>query len=167
MSDHKTIVTKQPRYFTEAELQDFMALVRAGGEVGEAVLENNVRNAKCLVFLRQGGCLSGVAALKNPLPSYRQKVGKKTGVFVGASEFSFELGYIFVLPSARRQGFSIELTSAALLAAEGKGVFATSHTNNVSMHATLGKFCFVKSGSVYASSKGNHDLQLFLRPAVQ
>lgn len=144
-----------------------MAFVRAGGEVGNTVLEKNVRNAECLVFLRQGSCLSGVAALKNPLQSYRQKISKKTGVLVEASEFPFELGYIFVLPSARSQKLSVDLTRAALLRAQGKGVFATSRIDNVRMHATLGKFSFVKSGCVYTSSSGSYDLQLFLRPATQ
>lgn len=88
-------------------------------------------------------------------------------MLVGASEFPFELGYVFVLPSARRQGFSVELARLALSAAEGKGVFATSRTNNDKMHATLRRFGFVKSGCIYASGKGNHDLQLFLQPAAQ
>lgn len=166
MNGHKTIVAQQPDFFTEAELQDFIAFVLAGGEVADAVLGNNVRKAKCLIFLRQGDCLSGVAALKNPLQSYRQKIEKKTGVPVAASDFPFELGYIFVLPSARRQGLSVELTSAALSAAEGKGVFATTRTNNLGMLATLGKFGFVQSGCVYASRKANQDIQLFLWPAA-
>lgn len=163
----KTIIAKQPCLCTEGELQDFIALVRKGGEVGDAVLESNVRNAKCLVFLRQVGCLSGVAALKNPLPSYRDMIAKKSGMSVGTSKFPFELGYIFVLPSARRQGFSVELTAAALSAAENNGVFATSRTNNDGMHATLGKFGFEKAGSIYSSNTGKHYLQLFLRPATQ
>lgn len=163
----KTIIAKQPCFFTEAELQDFMALVRAGGEVGDAVIDNNVRSAKCLAFLRQGDCLSGIAALKKPLLSYREKIEKKSGVAVEVSEFSFELGYVFVLPSARLQGFSIELTAAALSAAENEGVFATSRTNNDGMHSTLGRFGFNKAGSVYASRNANHHLQLFLRPAAQ
>lgn len=166
MSGHKIIVAQPPCFFTEAELQDFIALILAGGEVDDIVLKNNVCNAKCLVFLRQGGCLSGVAALKNPLQSYRQKISKKAGVLIDTSEFPFELGYIFVLPSARRQGFSVELTNAALSAAEGKGVFATSHAKNEHMHATLDRSGFIKSGCIYASSKGNRDLQLFLRPAA-
>lgn len=144
-----------------------MALVRAGGEVGGDVIENNVRNAKGLVFLRQGGCLSGIAALKNPLQSYRQKISKKTGVLVEASEFPFELGYIYVLPSARHNNISGDLTRAALSIAEGEGVFATSRIDNIYMHTTLGRFGFVKSGCIYTSSKGSHDLQLFLRPAAQ
>lgn len=167
MFSDQTLVAQKPGSFTETELQDFIAMVRAGGEVGDAVLEENVRNAECLVFLRQGSCLGGVAALKNPLPGYRHTIKVKTGVTVGASEFSFELGYVFVLPSVRRQGFSVALTRAALATAGGKGVFATSRTNNDGMHATLKKFSFVQTGSSYASVHGDHYLQLFVRRAFQ
>lgn len=167
MNSQKNVSAQPPDFFSEAELQDFIAFVRAGGEVGDSVLENNVRNAKCLVFLRQGDCLSGVAALKNPLLSYRKKIEKRSGKKIEVSEYPFELGYVFVLPSARRNGFSVELTNAALAAAEGKGVFATTRTNNDGMQATFQKFGFVKGGSAYASGKGEHQLQLFLRPAAQ
>jgi GNAT superfamily N-acetyltransferase len=91
----------------------------------------------------------------------------KAGVTVEASEFPFELGYVFVLPSARRQGFSIRLTRAALTTAGGKGVFATSRTNNDGMHATLEKFGFVQTGSSYASIDGDHHIHLFVRRASQ
>lgn len=167
MSVDQTLVAKKPRCFTEVELQDFIAMVRAGGKVGGAVLEKNVRNAECLVFLRQGSCLSGVAALKNPLLSYRKTIKSKSGIAVKASEVPFELGYVFVLPSARGQGFSVELTRAALSAAGGKGVFATSCTNNEAMHKTLWKFGFVEAGSPYRSGRGGHRLQLFVRHAAQ
>lgn len=166
MNNQKKIVAQPPDSFSEAELQDFIALVRAGGEVNGTVLESNVRNAKCLVFLHQGDCLSGIAALKNPLLSYRKKIEKKSCEKIKAPEYPFELGYVFVLPSARRKGFSVELTSAALSAADGKGVFATTRVNNDGMQATLKKFGFAKGGSAYASGKGDHQLQLFLRPAT-
>lgn len=167
MSDQKSIVAQPPGSFSEAELEDFIAMVRAGGEVGDTVLEQNIRSAKRLVFLRQGGCLRGIAALKNPLLSYREKIEEKTSIELKASQFPFELGYVFVLPSARRQGLSMELTDAALLASEGKGVFATSRTDNDGMHVTLGKFSFVKAGPTYKSRDGTHNIQLFLRPAAQ
>jgi GNAT superfamily N-acetyltransferase len=147
MSGDKSLVARKPRFFSEIELQDFIAMVRAGGEVGDVVLERNVREAECLVFLRRGRCLVGVAALKNPLSSYRTTIKLKSGVAVKPSEFPFELGYVFVLPSARRQGCSVELTRAALSAAGGKGVFATSRTINDGMQATLRKFGFTRTGS--------------------
>ncbi len=167
MNADYTVVAQKPVSFTEMELQDFIAMVRAGGEVGDAVLETNVRNAECLVFLYQRSCLSKVAALKNPLPNYRRNIKSKSGVAVEASEFPFELAYVFVMPSARREGFSVELTRAALSAAGEKWVFATSRTKNHAMRATLWKFGFVAAGSPYPSDRGEHHLQLFVRRAAK
>jgi hypothetical protein len=67
-----TIVAQPPGIFAESEIQDVLAMVREGGEVGDAVLEENVRKAKCLVVARQDSCLVAVAALKNPKASYRR-----------------------------------------------------------------------------------------------
>jgi GNAT superfamily N-acetyltransferase len=63
---------------------------------------------------------------KNPLSSYRQNIESKAAVALNDTEFPFELGYVFVLPSARRQGLAVKLCQAALSLAEGRGVFATA-----------------------------------------
>ena len=127
MNAEQTLVAQSPQSFTETEIQDFIAMVRAGGEVEEAVLKRNVRNAKCLVFLRRGLCLTGVAALKNPLPTHRKTIKSKAGVAIKASEFPFELGYFFVLPSARRQGLSVELARRTLGDWRGRGFCHIAH----------------------------------------
>jgi GNAT superfamily N-acetyltransferase len=160
------LIAQPPEAFSEAEIQDFLAMVRAGEEVGGAVLEQNVRNAKCLVVARQGSCLVGVAALKNPQASHRQTIKTKAGVAVESQDFAFELGYIFVLPSARRQGLAVKLCRAALAAADGKGVFTTARTNNDGMNAILLMFSFAKAGRPYESERGGYQLQLFIRHAA-
>ena len=163
-----TLIAHGPQSFSEAELQDFIAMVRAGDEVGRDVLERNVRHAQCLVFLRRASCLTGVAALKKPLPRYRQTIKSRSGVPVEATDFPFELGYVFVLPSARRQGLSKVLARAALSASRENGAFATARTDNTAMHATLRRCGFEKkAGSSYASGRGNYHLQLFVRPPAQ
>src|SRR5258708_39779953 len=101
MTTDFTLVAQPPQTFTEPDIQDFMALVRAGGEVGETVLEENGRHAKCLVAARQASCLVGVAALKIPKPRYRRSIKVTAGAAVRADRVPFELGDIFVLPSAR------------------------------------------------------------------
>lgn len=167
MSAQHTLLAQPPQSFAEAEIQDFMAMVRAGGEVGDVVLEENVRKAECLVVVRQASCLVGVAALKNPLDSYRRNIKSKAGVAVDAQDFPFELGYVFVLPSARRQGLAVKLCRAALAPADGKGVFATARTNNDGMIAILPMFAFSKTGRLYGSVRSGHQLQLFVRHAAQ
>ena len=162
-----SLVLQPPQAFAEIEIQDFMTMVRAGGEVGDTVLEQNVRNAKCLVVVRQDSCLVGVAALKNPQASYRQSIKAKAGIAVDAQDFPFELGYIFVLPSARRQGLAVKLCRAALAFADGKGVFATTRINNDGMNEILTKFAFLKTGRPYGSVRDGYQLQLFVRHAAQ
>lgn len=167
MTTKYTIIAQSPGALDEAEIQDFIAMVRAGGEVGDAVLEENVRKAECLVVVRQASCLVAVAALKNPKTSYRKKIQVKVEGAMDADDFPFEFGYLFVLPSARNQGIGAKLSEAALSAARGKGVFATARTNNDGMHVILPKVGFLKVGKPYASGRGGHQLQLFLRPAAK
>jgi len=167
MRSSHILVAKPPEAFSESEILDFMALVHAGNEVGNIVLERNVRQAKCLVFGRQASCLVGVAALKNPLNSYRQNLESKAGVALNDMEFPFELGYVFVLPSARLQGLAVKLCQAALPLAEGGGVFATARTNNDGIAVVLEKVGFSKAGHPYRSSRSDYRLQLFVRHATQ
>ncbi len=161
------LVAKPPEAFSEPEILDFMALVHAGNEVENVVLERNVRNAKCLVFGRQASCLVGVAALKIPLSSYRQNIESKVVVALNEMEFPFELGYVFVLPSARLQGLAMKLCQAGLSLAEGRGVFATVRTNNDGMTMVLAKVGFSKAGQPYLSRRGDYRIQLFVRHVTQ
>ncbi len=161
-----TVVNRKPSDCHDTEIRDFMTFVLAGGEVSPTGLERRIRSATSLVFLTIGCCLCGVAALKRPEPGYRRHVSSSSGILLSESEFPYELGWVFVLPSARGRRFSVNLTRAALSSAGTEGVFATSRTDNVKMHATLTEFHFVSAGRPYASRRGDHKLQLFLRRAT-
>src|SRR6266536_5897073 len=160
------LVAQPPQAFAELEIQDLIATVRAGGEVGGAILEENVRNAKCLVIVREASLLVGVAALKIPKAGYRRDIKTKAAATIGVEEFPFELGYVFVLPSARRQHLGLRLCRAALDPADGKGVFATARTDNVGMNAILSKLGFSRTGRSYGSERGAYQLQLFVRKGI-
>lgn len=165
MSNEFTIVAKQPCQCSPIELEDFIALVQVGGEVVNEGLEDRVKYAECLVCLKENDCLVGVAALKNPREHYRRSISKNAKIAIKPVEFPFELGYIFVLPSSRRKGYSVCLVNTALSEANGKGVFATSRVTNEAMHKTLYKYKFEKVGRVYPSENGKEKIQLFLRRA--
>src|SRR5712692_4061160 len=130
-------------------------------------LENRIRSAVRLIFLSVCCCLCGVAALKRPERRYRKDVSSKSGIPLPEAEYPFELGWVFVMPSARGRRFSLDLTQAALSAAGTAGVFATSRTDNIPMHAVLTKFGFVPAGHPYPSTRGSHQLQLFVRRSAQ
>lgn len=167
MSGPINVLSRKPSDCHDTEIGDFMALVLAGGEVVSKDLESRIRSAASLVFLTVGCCLCGVAALKRPELSYRKRISLSADVPLSQNEFPYELGWVFILPSARGRKFSIDLTRAALSAAGTQGVFATSRTDNHGMHATLSRFQFVLAGKPYSSGRGNHQLQLFLRRAAQ
>lgn len=163
MSGPVQVVSRSPGDCHDSEIKDFMALVLAGGEVTPNGLEDRIRSAVSLVFLTIGCCLCGVAALKRPEASYQRQVSSKSGVPLPEREFSYELGWLFIMPSARGRRFSVDLTRVALSGVATDGVFATSRTDNAGMHATLAKFGFLSAGRPWASARGDHQLQLFIR----
>ena len=163
----KVIVTKTPSECLASELQDFAALVLAGGEVTADGLEARIKNAEALLFLQHDGCLKGIAAVKNPENSYKEGVFKKADAIEKAGQFPFELGWVFVLPSSRGAGFSHKLVEAALAVTQGRAIFSTSRTDNTPMHKVLEKHGFSCHGKAYASTRGNQQLVLFVRNAAQ
>lgn len=145
----------------------FIAFVRAGGEVSIQGLVERISSAPALVFARLGGELVGVAALKQPQASYRRRVSSESAVPLPAAEFPYELGWLYVLPEARRKGLSLLLSQAALASSGGAGVFATSRTENLAMHRSLAKLGFVPAGKAFASGRGKHSVQVFVRHDAQ
>jgi hypothetical protein len=129
MDARHSLLQRLPTCLTEIEIQDFMAMVRAGGEVSGHVLERNARTAESLLTVHKGECLVGVAALKNPLRSYREKIEAKSGITLDPAKFPLELGYVFVLPSACGQGIATELCATALTGRDPLGIFATTRVD--------------------------------------
>lgn len=149
------------------ELQDFAALVLAGGEVITVGLEARIKKAEALLFLQHDGCLKGIAAVKKPENSYKEGVFKKACAIEKASHFPFELGWMFVLPSSRGAGFSHMLVEAALAVTQDRAIFSTSRADNILMHNVLEKHGFLCHGKAYASTRGNQQLVVFVRNPAQ
>jgi GNAT superfamily N-acetyltransferase len=164
MQNFVEVVAVEPSACAAKALDEFRALVLAGGEVTAQGLEDRIRSAVKLIFLNVCCCLSGVAALKRPEQGHRKHISEKSRISLLEAEYPFELGWVFVMPSARGRGFSRDLTQAALTAAGTAGVFATSRTDNIAMHKALLKFGFQSAGEPYQSERGDYKLQLFLRP---
>lgn len=161
------LIVNSPGDCSNVEIGAFIAFVRAGSEVSIRGLVEHIRGAAALVFARVDGLLVGVAALKHPQASYRRRVSSESGAQLAAADFPFELGWVYVLPEARENGFSLLLSRAALAESKGAGVFATSRTDNIAMHSTLAKVGFVATGNAFVSRRGKHSLQVFIRNTAQ
>lgn len=167
MTAHPHTLAKSPASCSNAELADFVALALAGGEVSPHGLEGRVRSAARVAFLREGTDLLGVAGLKRPSDNHRTEVALASGISLPVAEFPFELGWVYLLPSARGRHLSLPLCQSLVEAVTGQSIFATSKTGNTAMHSTLRKLGFHSAGPPYSSSRGDYQLQVFLRHAAQ
>jgi hypothetical protein len=150
--------------FSPGEIDDFVAFVLAGGEVNAAGLKERVVAAPQLAFLRENDCLLGVGGLKHPSTNHRKEVERGSRSDLSTQSFPFELGWVFILPTARNRKLSFPLCRALVSAANAHGIFATSRTSNIGMHRTLEKLGFVRSGFEWPSRLAGENLALFIRP---
>jgi hypothetical protein len=153
---------KPPNQCSPSELEEFVAFVLAGGEVASLGLAERVRKAHSLAYLKVGDCLVGVAGLKLPSEKHRNEVSSGAGINLSEELFPLELGWVFVLPSARG-GKSYRLCEPLVAAANGAGVFATSRAGNKPMHSTLEKLGFIRQGGAWPSGQNPDNLWLFAR----
>jgi GNAT superfamily N-acetyltransferase len=154
----------RPSTFQPAEIDEFVAFVVAGGEVAVNGLQGRVANqALAIAFLREEDCLLGVGGIKLPSANHRDEVSTCSKVKLSEQEYPFELGWVFILPSARGRKLSLPLCEALVAAATGRGVIATSHVANHGMHTTLGKLGFVRVGVEWPSTRRTGNLALFLK----
>lgn len=154
---------RAPDQCSELEVDSFIRLVSAGGEVADHGLRRRVMAAASLVYAHRDQELVGVAALKKPNPHYRSSVAIRSGVNLPPRLYAYELGWVFVMSAARDNGYGTLLSRRAIESAGNHGVFATSRTDNVPMHNTLAKLGFIQVGRPYASHRGMYFLQLFTR----
>lgn len=166
MNASLTAMVKHPKDCSRAERQEFIEMVLSGGEVAAATLEGRVCGARLLAFVFEEGNLLGIGALKNPLSSYRAKRAAQAGIPLNVAALRFELGYVFVSPNSRGRKISNLLVAGLLSHLPSAGVWATSRTDNHAMHRTLVNHAFAPYGEPFASDRGEHRLQFFLRSAV-
>jgi len=161
-----TMVAKKPSDCSVEELKSFKGLVLAGGEVDATGLEGRIKAVMRLVFhYADNQDLAGIAALKVPNDSYKNKIFTRAECPEKAKDFPFELGWVFVVEKYRGQGLSRALAEEALRFSEGKNVFATTRVDNCPMCRTNTRLGFKRSGNPYRTMRKGRSyfLSLFLR----
>lgn len=155
------IIMRSPDHCSKAMLGDFMALIHAGREIAVTGLEGRVKAAVFLFFLVENG-VQGVAAIKRALPSYRKYVAAKSGVALDDTLYPYELGWVFVMPSARQHDFVRALVTEAARVADGAGMFANPHADNNPVCSALESSGFVRRGVSYMG-RGHRSFQAFTK----
>ena len=135
-------------------------MVLNGGEVTPDGLSQRIQSAEWLVFVGADPVL-GVSAVKNPDVGYRLSVFEKAGVPHLEGNFQFELGWMFVSEAARGKGVGNCLMNAMISVPRTSGIYATTRSDNATMHRLFGKFSFQTQGSVYPSNNGDYTLTLY------
>jgi GNAT superfamily N-acetyltransferase len=156
---------KAPGDCAADELKLFCRLILEAGMVEEAGLDDLVKQAKALGFLRLGGQVVGIAGLKRPRDAYRERVFADAKSSHLATEFPYELGWVFVSERVRGKGHSTALIAAVMDKAGQENVFATTEASNTAMQCTLRRFGFDEAGE-YLSARADRPerrLLLFLR----
>lgn len=147
---------------SEGELDEFCAIVAEGGEVS-AGLRSRVANSLRLGFIRHNGGTVGTAGLKKPKSSYRTKVFSNAKSVSNPKQYPFELGWIYLKEEHRSKGQMTRLLRELMPLADGKGVFATTRTNNTIMRDMLIQIHFKENGDEYFSKlRPDETLNLFL-----
>ena len=154
------IYSKSPQKCSIKELSEFKALVLEGGEVRKRGLLKRIKRAESLFFVEDGKCI-GIAAIKKPYDQYKNNVFKKAGVPNFADNYSLELGWIYISPSARGKGIGSKIMKLMINAVKDSGCFATTRENNKKMRYLFEQYSFSKLGKNYASENGDYFLTLY------
>lgn len=154
---------KRPADVSKEEMDRFIALVSRGGEVADG-LQDRIAHAKALGFVKFDEHPVGVAAIKRPLKSYRMKVFEKSKSSLEQSDFSFELGWIYLKENHRQKGQITPLLEEMLSDYANKAIFATTRSSNLVMMELLKQLGFKMSGTPYRSIQHpDESLSLFVK----
>ena len=156
------VSARPPNTVAAEDLSAFKQFVLAGGEVNAKTLPSLVSSALSLAFARIGEELVGVGAIKRPNRRYRAYLFAKAGVMQDPSQFEFELGWVYVRPSAREKGVASALVEVLVPLLDGALAYATSRVDNERMHVLLKRSGFRPVGVAYPSQLNEPAIQLFL-----
>lgn len=153
-----------PNECDREELVSFARLVKRGGEVDSARLMNRLQKARYLGFHYCDEQLAGIAALKSPQASYRDKVFHRAGILEKTADYRTELGWAYTLKPFRKLGICKQLSDLLIQGMPHENGFATTRDNNVAMQKLLKELGFEKAGRSFFGRDQETLIQLWLRP---
>jgi len=157
------IIVKLPNECLDQEINEFVELVNQGGEVDPKGLEERVRRAKNLFFLKDP-TLVAVSALKRFYQQYKNSIFEKAGCSDIASNYKLEMGWMYAKPQSRGKGFGRKLLEAMISQLNGQSCYTTARSGNHIMCHMLEGHGFNRVGTEYPNSKGDNKIILYVKP---
>lgn len=130
---------RSPATLTAGERDRLIGLVAEGGAQTAEAVARGIPRAEALLFHAEGTILTGVAALKVPLPAYVAGLAARSGHPLPATPL--ELGYVAVDPLWRLRGIGSALCAETLRLAAGRALLATTG-DDVMLHRILPRLGF-------------------------
>ncbi len=157
-----TQVIKGPDLCTQDELRNFHELVLSGGQVTREGLSELIRRAILLGFHYVGPKLVGVAGLKVPRESYKNRIFREAGLEHLSGDFHTELGWVVTCKEFEGTGVASSLIQKLLEQMKTEKIFST--TTSDKMEHILSEFGFTQAGHSYSGEETKSSaLQIWLR----
>ena len=154
--------TKTGSQITDAELAEFQKLVLCDPQVAPNHLPDRIRQAHYLTFLRLGGELVAIGAIKNN-PNYWCAISEESGFDLAQDNYLGEVGYLHTADAHRGNGYGTCVLESLMNAAKGKGLFATVQSKNTASQRLLKKAGFMRVGNSWQSQQVDDSVELYVR----
>jgi len=144
------LVMKRPQECTDREIDRFVRLLLAGGQVDHRNLKETViAHGSRLAFAFVGDLIVGIAAVKKPARHYVINVFQKAHVAIHAVYYELEIAWCCTAPEYRGRGLCRRLIGRLLNEVSGRNFFSTTVATNEAMIKIFTGFDFEKFGRVF------------------
>jgi len=149
---------KKPDDISPRILDQIKTLIREGGGVGTAWLEENLRNAFLIGYAMHNGRVVGSSTHKHPKREYRDKIEAATGLDLSGY---IERGYTTVKPEYRDQDIGHRLIKGLIERSKGKKIYVTIRMDNIEPLKLTYKNGMVMAGK-FIHYKTGHEIGVFV-----
>jgi len=140
-------VIRKPKEFSADFIRQIVELLDQGNQISMKGIEKRLMKADLIALIVDNDMVLATACLKNPDPTYKEKVFESAMEDDVAPQFDKELGYIVTRNGFEGQKLCQKLLSVLIPKISDINLFAT--TRNESIIHILAKFGFSKSGQPY------------------
>jgi len=119
---------KKPDQVPSKILDQIKNLIKKGGEVGTAYIDDNLRNAFLIGYAMGHGKVVGTSTHKHPKEEYRKKIEAATGLDLSGY---LERGYTSVDSAYRGHEIGDRLLKGLIKRSQGKKIYVTIRMDNI------------------------------------